>query len=374
MARFCALTSLGLVEVLKNEIKDMGVRVLGINLGSVYFEGTWRDCYRVNIQSRVATRVTLPVLDFPAYQPDDIYFHLKKFDFTKYISPEQTLAVNASVKDCKLHDQRIVALKAKDAIVDQFRDKFEKRPDVSKTDPTLRVLIRGVRNQFEVSIDTSGKSLFKRGYRIEAGLAPLKEHMAAGLLMLSGWNKDKPVIDLMCGSGTFLIEAALMALDMAPGSLDPQFSFSHFKMFNSEIFNEELQLALEKEKEEIDFKFYGYDFSKTILQSAQKNARRAGVEKLICLNKSSIENVEPPCEKGILVINPPYGARLGEEDLLRDVYRNISYVLKRQFQGWDCWILAGNKLLLQDLKLKATRKFFVMNGNIECRWLCYKIH
>lgn len=373
MPEFFASTARGLVEPLEQELKDLGLNVTGKYSGGVFFESNWEGCYKANLHSRLASRVLKPVLDFTAYQPEELYSQILRHDFTKYIKPNQTISIDASISDSKMRDQRFIAMKVKDAIVDQFRDKFGVRPDVDNLNPSLRVHVRAIKNQFNVAIDTSGDSLFKRGYRRDVGEAPLKENLAAGLLQIAEWDGNTPIVDFMCGSGTFLIEAAMKALNIAPGINRKGFGFQNWLTYDKEAWERVVQEALDNEKETLDFQFYGFDIDNKVLKSAKDNARAAGVDDVIVFKKESVATVEPPVEKGLIILNPPYGARIGDEDNLRDVYRDLGFTLKHRFKGWDAWILSGNKELIADLKLKSTRKHFVFNGNIECRFLKYSM-
>ncbi|MEK2644519.1 THUMP domain-containing class I SAM-dependent RNA methyltransferase [Bdellovibrio sp. BCCA] len=373
MPQFFASTARGLVEPLEKELKELGLKVTDRYIGGVFFESNWEGCYKANLHSRLASRILKPVLDFTAYQPEELYNQILRHDFTKYIKPTQTISIDASISDSKMRDQRFVAMKVKDAIVDQFREKFGVRPDVDNENPSLRIHVRAIKNQFNVAIDTSGDSLFKRGYRKEVGEAPLKENLAAGLIKVSEWDGQSPIIDFMCGSGTFLIEAAMMALNIAPGINRTRFGFQNWLNYEKETWEKVVQEAMDAEKEELPFKFYGYDIDNRVLKNAKDNAKRAGVDQVIEFKKESVATVEPPVEKGLIIVNPPYGARIGDEDNLRDVYRDLSFTLKHRFKGWDAWVLSGNKELIQDLKLKSTRKHFVFNGNIECRFLKYSM-
>ncbi|KYG64418.1 N6-adenine-specific DNA methylase [Bdellovibrio bacteriovorus] len=373
MPQFFASTARGLVEPLEQELKDLGLQVTGKYIGGVFFESNWEGCYKANLQSRLASRILKPVLDFTAYQPEELYSQILRHDFTKYIKPTQTISIDASVSDSKMRDQRFVAMKVKDAIVDQFREKFGVRPDVDNENPSLRIHVRAIKNQFNVAIDTSGDSLFKRGYRKEVGDAPLKENLAAGLIKVSEWDQKSPIVDFMCGSGTFLIEAAMMALNIAPGLNRTRFGFQNWLNYDKGLWEQVVQEAMDAEKEVLDFKFYGFDIDNRVIKNAKDNAKRAGVDQVIEFKKESVATVEPPVEKGLIIVNPPYGARIGDEDNLRDVYRDLSFTLKHRFKGWDAWILSGNKELIADLKLKSTKKHFVFNGNIECRFLKYSM-
>lgn len=374
MPQFFASAPRGLADALSEELKSLGLNVTDVNQSGVTFESNWEGCYKANLHSRLASRIMKPILDFTAYQPEELYAQVRRHDFTKYITPDQTLAVDASTRDSRIHDQRFIAMKVKDAIVDQFRDKYDRRPNVDNERTDLRVMVRVVNNQFSLAIDTSGASLFQRGYRKEAVEAPLKENLAAGLLTLTQWDRQSPLVDFMVGSGTLLIEAAMMALNIAPGVHRKQFGFMRLANFDRQIWDKLVQEAMDQEKDDLEFRFYGYDIDRRAILKARENAKRAGVDHVIELKTESVATVEPPVEKGLIVVNPPYGARIGDEDNLRDVYRDMGFTLKHRFKGWDAWILSGNKELIGDLHLKSTRKHFVYNGAIECRFLKYSMH
>lgn len=371
MPRFLAVTSAGLAETLLDELKGLGVKNPKQIGPGVEFDSNWEGCYKLNLHVRTATRIVMPILDFPAYNGEDLYHNLLKHDFTKYIETNETLSIEASTVDSAMRDQRYIAMKAKDAIVDQFRDKFGVRPDVQNKNPDLLIFIKVVKNQVHVAIDTSGDSLFKRGYRREVGVAPVKEHLAAGLLRISGWTPDMPVIDPMCGSGTFLIEAALMALNIAPGTLRHEFGFQKMKGYDKEAFEKVVTETLDNEKAELPFKFYGFDKDGDCIKAARINASEAGVADFIEFKKQQVSLFEPPAEKGIIIVNPPYGERLNDEVV--DSYKDLSFALKSRFKGWTCWMLSGHQQAGDIMGLKSARKYQVYNGPIECRFLKYEI-
>ena len=375
MPQFIAVTSRGLNDVLSQELTGLGLKVTGQSASGVNFEASWEGCYKANLHLRTATRVIKPILDFPAYQPEELYNNVKKHDFTKYIDLNQTFAIDSNVRDSSFRDQRFVTLKIKDAIVDQFRDKYGERPNVDGDNPDLRIMARVVKNQVSLSVDTSGNSLSQRGYRKEAGEAPLREHLAAGLIMMSGWDKNVTIVDPMCGSGTFLIEAALMLRNIAPGLLRKRFAFQSFKGFQPEAWNKVANEAMEQEVDPPGFKLYGSDIDGKLIEKAKKNAERAGVEEDIIFTRNSITELKPPSkgEKGLIIVNPPYGERLGNVEVTKDVYRDFAYIMKQHFVGWNCWLLSGNEDMTRSLKLKASRKIQVNNGNIDCRFLNYEI-
>ena len=374
MAHFYASCPTGMADLVEKELQSFGLKTWEKTSGGVVFESNWAGCYKANLNSRYASRILKPILDFPAYQNEELYNNIRKHDFTKYIKPTQTLAIDVVVNECMLHDQRFVAMKIKDAIVDQFRDKFGVRPDVQTKSPDLRIHVRGHKNQFSVALDTTGDSLFMRGYRLSTGEAPLKENLAAGLIGLTDWDKQSSIVDLFCGSGTILIEAAMMALNVAPGLQRKKFGFMNLLDFDEQAWTETVQEAIDGEKEFLDFKFYGHDIDKKIVDIAKRNAKSAGVLEHIEFKCTPVSVVLPPEEKSMVICNPPYGSRIGDEDNLKDVYRDLGFTLKHRFNGSEAWVLAGNKDLLQEMKLKSTRKHFVFNGNIECRFLKYEMY
>lgn len=375
MPKFVAVTSPGLTEVLSVELKNLGLKVLQENQSSVEFESNWEGCYRANLCSRIATRILLPILEFPAYNPEDIYHNIRKHDFTKYINANGFMWVDAKVDFSALKDQRLLAMKVKDAIVDQFREKFGERPTVEK-DRGLIIYLRGFKNNYVVSIDTSAPTLNRRGYRVEATEAPVKENVAAGLLAITGWNGEVPLIDPMCGSGTFLIEAALQYLKRAPGTLRKHFAIRGLNTFQKDVWDKVVDEIMDQEIEVVEDQppmFYGYDLDRKAISMAKVNAKEAGVDHLIKFERRDVSELKPPVLKGMIVTNPPYGVRVGDEFFLVETYKNFSFTLKDNFKGWDVWILSGNSELTRHFGMRAERKFPVVNGGIDCRWIHYKV-
>jgi 23S rRNA G2445 N2-methylase RlmL len=377
MPRFVAVTSPGLTDELFKELNELGLKKLENHQSSVIFESNWEGCYRANLCSRIATRILLPILEFPAYKPEDIYFNIKKHDFTKYIKPNGKLWISAKVEDSALKDQRLLAMKAKDAIVDQFREKYDERPSVEK-DQGLILYIRGYNNKFVVSIDTSSPTLNQRGYRLGMVDAPLKENVAAGLLSMADWDGKTPIIDPMCGSGTILIEAALKYMKRAPGTLRKSFAFQKLLTFQEEVWDKVLNEVMAQEDDDAlsvvkNPVFFGYDSDRKAIKIAVENARQAGVDHLIQFHRRDVVELEPPVEKGVIITNPPYGIRVGDEFFLIETYKNFSFALKEKFKGWDVWILSGNRDLTKHFGMRAERRFPVINGGIDCRFIHYKV-
>lgn len=381
MALFFAVTSMGLEDALAKELNEYGAKRVRIAGTGVAFDGNWEDVYKLNLRLRTASRIIKPILDFPAYQLEDIYHNVFNHNFVQYFSVDKTFKIEASVKESKIRDQRMLAMKVKDAIVDQFREEVGSRPSVENGSPDVRIYVKLYKNKVSIAIDTTGESLFQRGYRMDAGPAPVKETVAAGMLILSDWDRKNPIYDPMCGSGTILIEAALMALNFSPGLLRRHFGLMNLNNFNQELWEKAVESEIEREKDlslnEEELMFLGSDIDKKVLGFARQNAKRAGVDHLIKFKSDTVATIEPPWDVktrgGTIIVNPPYGARLGEQDNLRDVYRDFGFSLRKKFTGWTVWVLSGNKDLISLLSLKSERRILIFNGPLECRFLKYII-
>lgn len=382
MALFFAVTSMGLEDALAKELNEYGAKRVRIAGTGVAFDGNWEDVYKLNLRLRTASRIIKPILDFPAYQLEDIYHNVFNHNFVQYFSVDKTFKIEASVKESKIRDQRMLAMKVKDAIVDQFREEVGSRPSVENGSPDVRIYVKLYKNKVSIAIDTTGESLFQRGYRMDAGPAPVKETVAAGMLILSDWDRKTPIYDPMCGSGTILIEAALMALNFSPGLLRRHFGLMKLNNFNQELWEKAVESEIEREKDillnEDELLFFGSDIDKKVLGFAKQNAKRAGVDHLIKFKSDTVATIEPPWDVktrgGTIFVNPPYGARLGEQDNLRDVYRDFGFSLRKKFPGWTVWVLSGNKDLISLLSLKSERRILIFNGPLECRFLKYIIN
>ncbi len=373
MPQFYASTSRGLSEALAEELRSFGLKVGKVDKQGCSFEGPWSDCAKANLRSRIATRIALPILDFPAYKVDELYNNVQKHDFTRYLTPKMTFSIKAKLNQCSINDQRILAMKVKDVIADQFNEKFGERPSIDKKLPNVRFFIFGSKNEYRLSVDTSGHSLSQRGYREHSVEAPMREHVAAGLLQLSNWDMETPLVDPMCGSGTLLIEAALKLKSISPGTFHKKFSFQYFEHVPEDLFDKEINEVMAMENEGPDFKLYGFDKKFANVQAARRNAEEAGVDDLIEFEKGDATTLEPPVENGMIVTNPPYGVRMGDEFFLEELYKNLSYNLKQNFSGWDVWMLSGDPKWTQFLKLKAEKRHPIDNGGVDCRWIHYKI-
>ncbi len=361
-------------ETLAAELKELGVTEPVVEAGGVRFPGDLKLCYRANLWLRTASRVLMPLAKFPADSPQSLYDGVRTIPWHNYLTPDQTLAVDCSLRDSKLTHSGFVALKTKDAIVDHLRDRFGRRPDVNPKDPDLQVNIHLVKNVCTVSLDSSGTSLDKRGYRLARTEAPLKENLAALLVALTGWDGTIPLADPMCGSGTIVIEAALRAANRAPGLLRSGFGFQRWTGFDRLLWQELVKEARQSERSVLQHSLVGSDRSARAIATANENAGRAGIDRLIKLTQQELADFYPPSEQGVLLVNPPYGQRLEEVDTLKPLYRQLGDIMKQRCKGYTAYIFTGSSELAKCVGLKATRRIVLFNGPLECRLLKYELY
>jgi 23S rRNA G2445 N2-methylase RlmL len=373
MPKFFATTPRGLELVLEKELHDLGITKTKLGIAGVEFHTNWAGCYKANLEVTSASRILYPVLDFPAYEPDHVYHNVLKHDWTKYIRVDQTLAMDSSVRDSVIRDLRIVALKAKDAVVDQFAKKYGSRPDVDTENPDMQVSLRLVKNICTVSLDTSGGSLHYRGYRDRGAPAPLKENLAAALVKMTGWDEKSPLMDPMCGSGTFCIEAALMALKIPPGVFRKRFGFQRWLTFQAEPFKQLRDEIGARALDDVPFRIYGSDCDMRAVAAARANTENAGTEVATIFRRQDVSEFVPAPTPGVLITNPPYGERMGENEDLVGLYAKLGNQLKEKFQGWKAFVLTSDPTLAKALDLKPTKSTRVYNGAIECQFLRFDL-
>jgi len=368
-------TLMGLEEVLAEEIRQIGGKEIEVGNRIVHFAGGQRELYRANLELRTAIRVLQPIFEFKVYDENHLYKTLRrKIDWTQYMSLQDTLAVDATVSSDNFSHSQYVALKTKDAIVDEFRRRHDGlRPNVDLNNPTLRVNIHISGLQCTVSIDSSGGSLHKRGYRIQQVTAPLSEVLAAGMLMLAGWKADRPFVDPMCGSGTLVIEAALMAYQIPPNLLREQYAFMNWKDFDADLWKEIVGTARQNIRTEEGPVIAGYDKDFGAVRRAQENAIYAHLEGKVSFQRQRLERLQPPAPNGMLITNPPYDERLESKDIMA-LYSMIGDALKQQFTGYDAWILSGNKEAIKNIGLKTSKRLHLNNGPIECKFHKYELY
>jgi len=365
-----AKTLYGLEDVLAKELIELSANKVQIGRRMVSFEGNQELLYKTNFNCRTALRILKPILHFKAQNPDEVYEQIKKLDWKDYLPEKKTFAVDSVVYSDNFNHSKFVAYRVKDAIVDYFTEKDLPRPSVRINNPDLQLHVHVSHNDCTLSLDSSGESLHKRGYRVENGEAPLNEVLAAGMIMKTGWNGETHFVDPMCGSGTLLIEAALIALNIAPGVFRNQFAFEKWGDFDSDLF-QHISSDDSREKQ-FQFKCYGSDSSIKAITAASKNVKSAGLSQYVELKIKPFEKLTENPGDGILITNPPYGERMNSRDLM-DTYSMIGERLKHVFPGYDAWIISSNLEALEKIGLKPSTTIKLINGDLDCEYRQYKL-
>ncbi|MBQ9216390.1 MAG: methyltransferase [Prevotella sp.] len=365
-----AKTFMGLEPVLAKELTQLGANNVLIGRRMVSFTGNKEMMYRANFQLHTAIRILKPIRHFKAKSADDVYEEIKKIDWTQYLGNDQTFTVDSVVFSEEFRHSKFVSYKVKDAIVDQFRENTGKRPNISVTNPDIRLNIHIAEDKCTLSLDSSGESLHRRGYRQESVEAPLNEVLAAGMILMSGWQGDTDFIDPMCGSGTLLIEAALIAKNMAPGLFRKEYAFEKWPDFDANLFDEIYND--ESQEREFKHKIYGYDVDMKAVNTARMNIKAAGLSDIITVEQQDFKDFTQPQHKSIIITNPPYGERISTPDLL-GTYKMIGERLKHQFKGNDAWILSYREECFDQIGLKPSIKIPLYNGSLECEFRKYQM-
>ncbi len=371
---FFATTAKGIEELLAAELAGLGIASAAVEAGGVRFRGDMSACWRANLWLATASRVLVPLAAFPCDSPGALYEGGRTVSWHEFLTTEMTLSVDCNLRDSALTHSGFVALKTKDAIVDALRDRYGRRPNVDPRHPDLRVNIHLVKNLCTVSLDSSGTPLDRRGYRLESKEAPLRETLAAALVMLSGWDGTVPLADPMCGSGTSVIEAALKAAGRAPGLLRREFGFMRWPGYDDRGWRRLVEEARNATLKSLPAPVVGCDRSAGAIRIARQNAQRAGVAEMLTLKQSELENFVPPPGNGILLFNPPYGRRLGEEEELKPLYKKIGDIMKQRCTGYTAYLFTGSADLAKCVGLRASRRIVLFNGPIECRLLKYELY
>ena len=370
-----AKTFMGLEPVLAKELTQLGANNVQIGRRMVSFTGNKEMMYRANFSLHTAIKILKPIAHFKAQSADDVYEEIKKIDWTEYLDNDRTFAVDSVVFSEEFRHSKFVSYKVKDAIVDQFREKTGSRPNISVANPDLRLHIHIAdvapgKSECTLCLDSSGESLHRRGYRQESVEAPLNEVLAAGMILMTGWKGETDFIDPMCGSGTLLVEAALIARNMAPGLFRKEYAFEKWPDFDADLFD---HIYNDDSKErEFTHHIYGYDIDIKAVNTARLNVKAAGLTADITIEEQDFKNFTQPKEKSILVCNPPYGERISTPDLL-GTYRMIGERLKHQFLNNDAWILSYREECFEQIGLKPSIKIPVYNGSLECEFRKYQI-
>ena len=379
-----AKTFKGLEEVLAQELIELGANEVQMERRAVSFKGDKAMLYRANLCLRTALRILVEIskprdLKISRYRkPEDaLYDAVKAIDWSKYMSQNSTFAIDATVFSESLRNSRFVTYRVKDAIADYWTEKTGKRPNVNTEDPDIRINVHIANEQVTLSLDSSGESLHKRGYRVATTEAPISEVLAAGMLLMAGWKGQCDLYDPMCGSGTIPIEAALIARNIAPGIFRKSFAFERWLDFDadlwSDIYNDD------SHEREFNHKIYGSDASFFAIRQATKNVKSAGVQKDVELHQVRLEELKdlsslhPFIPSPLVMLNPPYGERLASNKDMEDLYGKIGTALKHQFTGATAWIISSNAAAMKCIGLKPSRKLHLLNGELDCQFNQYEL-
>lgn len=369
--KIIAKTLFGLEEILEKELIEFGAKETNILNRAVEFQGDQALLYRANLCCRLALRFLVVVDSFQAHNERHLYGKIQHMDWSKYISGKQTFAIDCTAYGERFRHSKYAALTVKDAIVDQFREKTGRRPSIDTNEPDVKINVHISDIHVDVSLDSSGDSLEKRGYRLEAMEAPISEVLAAAMITSSGWNRRTPLFDPMCGSGTIVIEAAMMAANKAPG-LDRSFGFERWSDFNAELL-ENLKQELVQNETKPQVEILGRDRHRRAMAIAERNARRAGVDRYVTIEAGDFMKKEPPFEQGWIIMNPPYGERLKEDDEMEAFYHEVGFKLKHEYAGYTAWIISSNNKALKRIGLKPDTRIQLYNAALECRYNGYTL-
>ena len=369
-----AKTFKGLEDVLAKELIELGANNVQIERRAVSFTGDKRMLYTANFCLRTASRVLLPIANFKAKSTDELYEQIKQLDWAQYMTAKTTFQIDATVYSDLFRHSRFITYRVKDAIVDWWMEHAGVRPSVQLTEPDIYLNVHIAGDMVTLSLDSSGESLHKRGYRVANTQAPINEALAAGMLLLAGWNGQSDFYDPMCGSGTLLIEAALIARNIAPGIYRKGFAFEKWASFDADLFED----VSSDDSRERDFhhKIYGSDAGFYAVQAANKNIQSAGLQRDIDVKQIRIQELklaDKDTDNALVMINPPYGERLAQDkDVLR-LYQDMGTTLKHQFSGANAWIISSNEEALKCVGLRPAKRIRLINGDLECLFNKYEL-
>lgn len=372
MVRYIVKTYHGLEEVLQTELQELGGEDVQVLNRACSFEGDLKTMYKVNLHCRTALRVLKPIYAFEAMDEHALYKKAYDIPWTNFLELHQTFAIDAIVNSPHFNHNKYVALKVKDAIVDQFRNKTGKRPSIDVNEPDIRFNVHISRSDVSISLDSSGSSLHRRGYRDPRHQAPLNEALAAGMVMLSGWTPDQPLLDPMCGTGTILVEAAMIARNIAPRMSRKYFAFMNWPDFDASLWEEVVDEA-RAAVNNVDFKIYGGDQAFQAVKIARDTLRRMGWSNEIKISKMPFDEYMKPAEEGVIITNPPYGVRMDSASII-STYQEIGDHLKKNYAGWDAWIISSNMQALKRVGLRPSRKITLFNGSLECKFMKFSMY
>jgi putative N6-adenine-specific DNA methylase len=362
----------GLEAFLVAELEALGAAQISTVSGGVQFEGDWPLAWRVNLQSRIATRVLWKIGETRYRTEEEIFKLAYATTWAKWFSSDDTIRIFVTAIKSPLKSLNFVTLRIKDGVCDHFRTVTGKRPSVDTESPDIRIHAFLTDQTCTLYLDTSGEPLYKRGFKHAKVEAPLKENLAAGILLLSGWQPGQAFLDPMCGSGTFLIEAAHMALDIAPG-LGRSFAFERFRQFEAGEYRRMRSMVEQKRKTARSLEIFGADIDPRQIAASEANLAAAGLQGMVPLIDSDVLHLDAPADAGVMVTNPPYGVRLGTGEELADWYPKLGDALKQYFAGWNCYLLSADTELPKRIGLKVSKRTPLMNGDLDCRLYEYRV-
>jgi putative N6-adenine-specific DNA methylase len=359
----------GLESLLAEDLAGAGGKDIAAVAGGASCSGDLETGYRINLESRIATRVLWRIAQGGYRNEADIYRLAHDVDWSRQFSVDRSIRVYVTAIRSPLRSIEFITLKVKDAVCDRFRAETGRRPSVNTRNPEVRVHLFITDQRATLYLDTSGEPLYLRGHKLAKVGAPLKENLAAGILRLSGWQPGTPLLDPMCGSGTFLLEAAQICLDDAPGLSREAggFGFEHLKSFDAGLWRALRRTAAERRREAAALPLFGSDIAADAVARSRQNLAHAGLEQFVTLERCDLLQRPAPASAGVLVANPPYGERLGSEEELAAFYPLLGNALKQRFAGWNCWFLSADKRLPKLIRLQTSRKIPLYNGALECR-------
>ncbi|MEM9088951.1 MAG: THUMP domain-containing protein [Cyanobacteria bacterium P01_F01_bin.53] len=374
MNQYFATVAKGLEPLLVEELEQLGAKAVRPGFCGASFKGDLALLYKVNLWARLPFRILMRLNKFECATGEELFTGIQRIDWSQYLTPEQTLAVTATGKTEELNHTHFTSLQVKNAIVHQQTQQFGERSDVDTHNPDLRINVHLRHDKATVSLDSSGDSLHRRGYRPAVGSAPLKESLASALITMTDWKPGVAFFDPLCGSGTLPLEAGLRALNIAPGLFREKFGFETWQNYDDDLWEDLIADAEDSQKSELSAFIGGSDRDPNVLIQAGSNARKCGIEHLVSLKQCELADVEAPADSGILMCNPPYGERLGKDTDLGVFYKLLGDVLKQRFKGWTAYVLSGNKALAGNIRLKSASRTPVYNGSLLCQLMKYELY
>ena len=374
MNQYFATVAKGLEPLLVDELEQLGATSVEPGFCGASFKGDRALLYKVNLWARLPFRVLWRLSEFPCSDGDDLFTGVQRIHWQDYLTPDMTLAVTATGKTKALNHTHFTALQIKDAIVQQQVDELGERSDIDTHEPDVRVNVHLHKNKATVSLDSSGSSLHRRGYRPAVGAAPLKESLASALIQLSGWEPHQAFYDPLCGSGTLPLEAGLRSLRVAPGLFREQFGFETWLDYDDALWEQLLTDAEDQQQETLPAYVGGSDRNINVIVQAHSNAQKCGIEHLVDFQRRDLAEIEAPTDSGVVLCNPPYGERLGKDTDLGAFYKLLGNVLKQKFKGWTAYVLSGNKALSSHIGLRSASRQPIYNGSLLCQLMKYELY